>query len=111
MAINPCGQSSARLFIGQLAQLWLAFFHNPAPQAHLFFKFRIVCGDAQAVRRFGDIKTVTLFKPHLRQQVFGKDSLRRITNLRQFEYVHDAILLLRMSYQVGLGLTSSYLFG
>ena len=92
----PCGRSSARLFIGQLAQRCTAHFHEPAPRAYLFFNLRIVFADAQAVTRFGDIKIVTLFKPHLRWRVFGRDSPDRITNLRQFEYVRGVPLLLEM---------------
>jgi len=70
-----------------------ALSHDLAPQAHLIFKFWVVCCDAQAVRRFSDIKIVTFFKPHLSQQVFEKDSPKRITNLCQLQHVHDATLL------------------
>src|SRR5258708_6302028 len=72
----------------KLTQNVAMLLHDPPCKLHLPLEIRIIRGDSEAIRRFGQIDRVALLDAQLAQRLLREQKPSRVTNLGDLERQH-----------------------
>jgi hypothetical protein len=87
---NPALHRKADLF-REFAKRRAALFENSPPYLHLLFEFRIVWGNAETVRRFGQENRIAFLRLEAGEHLARQDDPGRIADRGELKLVHGSV--------------------